>query len=66
MQTMRRMPGAAAASRMASGAKGAGTKQRVVLASVASTAWATVSKTGTPCTSWPPLPGLTPATTLVP
>ena len=26
----------------------------------------TVSKTGTPWTSWPPLPGVTPATTFVP
>ena len=27
---------------------------------------ATVSKTGIPSTSWPPLPGVTPATTFVP
>ena len=31
-----------------------------------STASATVSKTGMPSTSWPPLPGVTPATTCVP
>ena len=37
-----------------------------VLAPVASTASATVSKTGMPSTSWPPLPGVTPATTWVP
>ena len=36
------------------------------LAPVAATASATVSKTGMPSTSWPPLPGVTPATTLVP
>src|SRR5919199_1966858 len=37
-----------------------------VLAPVASTASRTVLKTGTPCTSCPPRPGVTPATTLVP
>ena len=35
-------------------------------APVASTASATESKTGTPSTSWPALPGVTPATTCVP
>ena len=38
----------------------------LALAPVASTAWRTVSKTGTPATVWPPLPGVTPATMLVP
>jgi hypothetical protein len=38
----------------------------LVFALVASTASATESKTGTPCTCEPPLPGVTPATTLVP
>ena len=33
---------------------------------VSATASATVSKTGMPSTSWPPLPGVTPATTFVP
>ena len=31
-----------------------------------STAWATVSNTGTPCTSRPSRPGVTPPTTLAP
>ena len=35
-------------------------------APVASTAAFTVSNTGTPCTSLPPLPGVTPPTILVP
>jgi hypothetical protein len=47
-------------------AKRAGTKTIVVFAPVSATASATVSKTGTPSTSWPPLPGVTPATTCVP
>ncbi len=37
-----------------------------VLAPASETASATVSKTGTPSTSWPPFPGVTPATTFVP
>jgi len=37
-----------------------------VLAPAWSTASATVLKTGIPSTSWPPLPGVTPATTFVP
>jgi hypothetical protein len=38
-----------------------------VFAPVAATASATVSKIGTsPSKRWPPLPGVTPATTLVP
>ena len=57
---------AAAASRMASAAKAGGTKIREVLAPVAATAWATVLKTGMSSIFWPPLPGVTPATTLVP
>jgi hypothetical protein len=44
----------------------AGTKTMVVFAPVSATASATVSKTGTPSTSCPPLPGVTPATTCVP
>jgi hypothetical protein len=35
-------------------------------ASVSATASSTVSKTGMPSTSSPPLPGVTPATTFVP
>ncbi len=38
----------------------------VVFAPALSTASATVSNTGIPSTSWPPLPGVTPATTFVP
>ena len=64
--TMRSIPGQAAASRMLSAAKAGGTKTIVVLAPVAATAWATLSKIGTPSTSLPPLPGVTPATRLVP
>jgi hypothetical protein len=37
-----------------------------VFACVSSTASATVLKIGIPSTSWPALPGVTPATTLVP
>ena len=33
---------------------------------VAATAWRKVLKTGTPSTSWSPLPGVTPATRFVP
>src|ERR1700733_14556889 len=57
---------ASSASRMASAAKGGGTKMTVALAPVFSTAWATVSKTGQPSCVVPPLPGVTPPTTLVP
>ena len=57
---------ASAASRIASAANGGGTNTIEVLAPVASTAAWTVSNTGTPSTSWPPLPGVTPATRLVP
>ena len=38
----------------------------VVFAPASATASAMVSKTGTPSTSWPPLPGVTPATRFVP
>ena len=58
--------GSAEASSTASPANLAGTKTREVLAPVASAASATVSKTGVPSTESPPLPGVTPATTLVP
>ena len=57
---------AADASMMASAANAGGTKMPATLASVAATASATVSKTGTPLRSPPPLPGDTPATMLVP
>src|SRR5436190_11059020 len=54
------------ASRIESAAARAGTKISEVFAPVRSTASATVSNTGIPSTSWPPLPGVTPATTCVP
>ena len=59
---------AAAASMTASGAPAAGTKISEVFAPVSRTASATVSKTGTLSSRarWPPLPGVTPATMLVP
>ena len=59
---------ASAASSMASGAKAAGTKMQEVFAPVWATASATVSNTGTRPSSaiWPPLPGVTPATSCVP
>ena len=57
---------AAAASRMESAAKRGGTKIMLVLAPVSATASWTVSNTGTPSTSWPPFPGVTPATRSVP
>jgi len=53
-------------SRTASAAKRAGTNTIEVFALVAATASATVSNTGTPSTSVPPLPGVTPATSSVP
>ena len=43
-----------------------GRRPCVVFAPVSATASATVSKTGIPSTSWPPFPGVTPATTCVP
>ena len=51
---------------MASAAKRGGTKIMLVLAPVSSTAAWTVLKIGIPSTSWPALPGVTPATTSVP
>ena len=65
MATIVPMP-ASAASRIESAANGGGTKTIAVLAPVASTAAWKVSKTGTPSTSWPPLPGVTPDTSCVP
>ena len=65
MQTMSGMP-ASSASRMASAANGGGTKIMVALAPVSVTASATVLKTGQPSCVVPPLPGVTPPTTLVP
>jgi hypothetical protein len=57
---------ASADSRIASAAKRGGTKTIDVLAPVAATASATVSKIGTPSTSSPDFPGVTPATRSVP
>ena len=57
---------ASSASRIESAAKRAGTKIIAVLAPVSATAARNVLKTGMPSTSWPPLPGVTPATTSVP
>ena len=54
------------ASSIAGAAKRAGTKIIEVLAPASSTDSLIVSKTGTPSTSWPPLPGVTPATRSVP
>ena len=66
MQMTSSMP-ESAASRMASAAKGAGTKMREVLALVRWTASSTVLNTGTDSShSMPPRPGVTPATTWVP
>src|SRR5271155_1179767 len=57
---------ASSASRIASAANGGGTKITVAFAPVSLTASATVSKTGQPSCVVPPLPGVTPPTTLVP
>src|SRR5208282_4700241 len=65
MQTMRGIP-ASSASRIASAANGGGTKIMVALAPVFATASATVLNTGQPSCVVPPLPGVTPPTTLVP
>src|SRR5437762_4813711 len=66
MQTTRSSP-ASTASRMASPAKGGGTKIADAVAPVCFAASATVSKIGTLFSkSWPPLPGVTPATICVP
>jgi hypothetical protein len=65
MQTTSRTP-ASAASRIASAANAGGTKISAVSHWVFFTASRTVLKTGIPSTSWPALPGVTPATTCVP
>ncbi len=65
MQTMTLMP-ASAASMMASAAKAGGTKMMLTSAPVLATASLTVSNTGRSRCVWPPLPGVTPPTTLVP
>ena len=57
---------AAVASRIASAANGGGTKIIVTFAPVSRTASSTVLKTGNPSCVVPPLPGVTPPTTLVP
>ena len=56
---------ASAASMIASAANGGGTKITEALAPVAFTASATVLNTGQPSWVVPPLPGVTPPTTLV-
>ena len=55
-----------AASMIAAEANFGGTTTNDALAPVASTASFTVLNTGIPSTSLPPLPGVTPPTTLVP
>jgi hypothetical protein len=65
MQTMSGMP-ASAASMIASAAPGGGTKIIVQLAPVFCTASWTLLKIGKPSIVPPPLPGVTPPTTLVP
>ena len=65
MQTASAMP-ASAASITASAAPGGGTKMTVALAPVFATASWTESNTGQPSCVVPPLPGVTPPTTLVP
>ena len=57
---------ASSASRIESAAKRGGTKIIAVFAPVSATASWKVLNTGTPSTSWPPLPGVTPETTCVP
>lgn len=63
--TISPMP-ASSASRIESAAKRGGTKIIAVFAPLFATAAWKVSNTGMPSTSWPPLPGVTPETTLVP
>ena len=65
MQTASAMP-ASTASMIASAAKGGGTKMTVAFAPVSCTVCATVLKTGKPKCWEPPLPGVTPPTTVVP
>ena len=57
---------AAAASRIASAAKGAGTKMMLTFAWASRTAWSTVVKIGTPSCCSPPRLGWMAATTFVP
>ena len=58
---------ASTASKIPSAAPAAGTKMTDALQPVAWRASQTVSKTGTLSSNfWPPFPGVTPATTLVP
>jgi hypothetical protein len=65
MDTIKGIP-ASAAFMMGSAPKEPGTKMTDAFAFVSATASDTVLKTGTPSTSVPPLPGVTPATTFVP
>ena len=65
MQITRSTP-ASAASSTESAANRGGTKIMLVFAPVSATARCTVSNTGTPSTSCPPLPGVTPPTSSVP
>jgi hypothetical protein len=65
MATITLMP-ASAASRMASAAYGGGTKIIEASAPVSRTASCTVLNTGRPMCELPPLPGVTPPTSLVP
>ena len=57
---------ASAASMIESAAKGGGTNEITRSAPVSATAPLTVLKTGNPSCVVPPLPGVTPPTTLVP
>ena len=65
MQTASGIP-ASVASMIASAANGGGTKITVALAPVSRTASCTLLKIGQPSCVVPPLPGVTPPTTLVP
>src|ERR1700739_277719 len=65
MHTISGIP-ASSASRIASAANGGGTKIIVALAPVLATESAPVLNTGQPSCVVPPLPGVTPPTTLVP
>ena len=66
MQAMSGIP-ASADSTMASAAKGGGTKISAMFGLTSATACSTELKTGTlSSNTWPPRPGVTPATTLVP
>jgi hypothetical protein len=65
MVTIFRMP-ASRASNTASLVKRGGTKSMAASAGLSATARRTVWNTGTPSTAWPSLPGVTPATTVVP